>query len=130
LVATNPDVERKGKAMPHTSRKGHIFSFRSKEGKLAIRLPDADRDTFVERYGTEPVVQYGAVMKEYVEVPQELLEDNERTEALLRHELPVRTDPQAEVNATLSGRDDQVCRDPSGQRPTSPRCPCVCHTNV
>ena len=75
LVATNPEVERKGKTMPYTSRNGHMFSFLSKEGKLALRLPDEDREAFVAEYGTEPVVQYGAVMKEYVEVPQELLED-------------------------------------------------------
>lgn len=75
LVATNPEVERKGKTMPYTSRNGHMFSFLTKEGKLALRLSDEDREAFVEEYGTEPVVQYGAVMKEYVEVPQELLED-------------------------------------------------------
>jgi hypothetical protein len=77
LVATNPEVERKGKTMPYTSRNGHMFSFLTKEGKLALRLSDEEREAFVEKYKTEPVVQYGAVMKEYVEVPQELLKDTE-----------------------------------------------------
>lgn len=77
VVATMPGVERKGKTMPYTSRNGHMFSFLTKEGKLALRLPDEDRDAFVKKYGTEPVVQYGAVMKEYVEIPQDLLEDTD-----------------------------------------------------
>jgi hypothetical protein len=77
LVATYPEVERKGKTMPYTSRNGHMFSFLTKEGKLALRLSDQDREAFIEKYGTEPVVQYGAEMKEYVEVPQELLRDTE-----------------------------------------------------
>lgn len=77
VVATMPEVKRKGKTMPYTSHNGHMFSFLTKEGKLALRLPDEQREAFVEKYGTEPVVQYGAVMREYVEVPQELLQDTE-----------------------------------------------------
>ncbi len=77
LVATNPKVERKGKTMPYTSHNGHMFSLLTKTGKLALRLPDEDRAVFVKKYGTEPVVQYGAVMKEYVEIPQELLRDTD-----------------------------------------------------
>lgn len=76
-VATMPDVKRKGKTMPYTSRNGHMFSLLTKEGKLALRLPRDDREAFVKEYGTEPVIQYGAVMKEYVEIPQELLQDTD-----------------------------------------------------
>jgi TfoX/Sxy family transcriptional regulator of competence genes len=77
VVATIPNVKRKGKTMPYTSHNGHMFSLFTKEGKLALRLPDDDREAFVEKYGTEPVVQYGAMMKEYVEIPQELLQDTD-----------------------------------------------------
>ena len=77
VVATIPEVKRKGKTMPYTSHNGHMFSLFTKEGKLALRLPDDDREAFVKKYGTEPVVQYGAVMKEYVEIPQELLQDTD-----------------------------------------------------
>ena len=77
VVATIPEVKRKGKTMPYTSHNGHMFSLLTREGKLALRLPDEDREAFVKKYGTEPVVQYGAVMKEYVEIPQELLEDTD-----------------------------------------------------
>ena len=38
LAATKPNVERKGDTVPYTSLNGHMFSYLSKEGKLALRL--------------------------------------------------------------------------------------------
>jgi hypothetical protein len=73
LVATNPKVERKGATLPYTSVNGHMFSLLTKEGALVLRLSDADRDAFVKKFKTPAVVLYGAVMKEYVEVPDALL---------------------------------------------------------
>jgi hypothetical protein len=75
LVATIPEVERKGKTMPYTSMNGHMFSFLTKEGTLALRLPGSERDFFLEEYETELCVQYGRVMKEYVVVPGSLLQE-------------------------------------------------------
>jgi TfoX/Sxy family transcriptional regulator of competence genes len=77
LVATNPEVERKGATMPYTSLYGHMFSILTKEGTLALRLPAAEREQFLEEYETELSEQYGRVMKEYVEVPDSLLRDTE-----------------------------------------------------
>ena len=73
LVATNPEVDRKGKTMPYTSLNGHMFSFLSKEGHLALRLPKDERDSFLEKYDSKLSEQYGSVMKEYAEVPDDLL---------------------------------------------------------
>lgn len=73
LVATNPAVERKGAAMPYTSRNGHMFSFLTGSGTLALRLGPRAMAKFVAKYGERPCVQHGAVMKEYVEVPDALL---------------------------------------------------------
>lgn len=39
LVANNPLAERKGATVPCTSLNGHMFSYLSKEGKVALRLP-------------------------------------------------------------------------------------------
>jgi hypothetical protein len=47
LIATNPDIERKGKTNPYTSHNGHMFSHLSKTGTLGLRLPKEDRDTLV-----------------------------------------------------------------------------------
>jgi hypothetical protein len=78
LVATNPDLKRKGKTMLYTSLNGHMFSFLSKEGVLALRLPKDDRESFIVQFSTELCVQYGRVMKEYVVVPHELLEQTDQ----------------------------------------------------
>jgi hypothetical protein len=75
LVATVPDVERKGATMPYTSVGGHMFSLFTKEATLALRLPDDARAAFLTKYKTRLTVQYGAVMAEYVDVPDALLAD-------------------------------------------------------
>jgi len=77
LVATNPVVERKGATMPYTSHNGHMFSLFGKEGKLGLRLPKDEREQFLSKYQTKLFEQYNSVMKEYVEVPDELLLNTE-----------------------------------------------------
>jgi hypothetical protein len=73
LVATNPSVERKGATVPYTSLNGHMFSYLSKEGKLALRLPASEREAFLKKYKTRLCQAYGVVQPEYVEVPDTLL---------------------------------------------------------
>src|SRR5258707_3640013 len=73
LVATNPEVERKGDTMPYTSLNGHMFTLLTKEGTLILRLSEGDQDAFIKKYASRNPVQYGAVMREYVEVPDALL---------------------------------------------------------
>ena len=82
LVATRSDVEVKGASIPYTSLNGHMFSFLTKEGTLALRLPAADRDAFLRRYKTRLCEQHGKVLDEYVEVPGALLE---RTKQLKKY---------------------------------------------
>lgn len=74
LVATNPEVDRKGKTMLYTSRNGHMFSFLDKQGVMALRLPKEARETFLVEFQSSLSEQYGAIMKEYVNIPQKLLE--------------------------------------------------------
>ena len=73
LVAMTPGVERKGAAMPYTSVNGHMFSFLTSTGALALRLPADARDAFLKKYKTKLCQQHGTVLKEYVEVPDALL---------------------------------------------------------
>ncbi|MGB5216221.1 MAG: hypothetical protein WBN88_21585 [Anderseniella sp.] len=75
LVADATGEKVKGKANPYTSMNGNMFSFLDKAGTLCLRLSDEDRAAFAAAFQTGPVVQYGAVMKEYVPVPPELLAD-------------------------------------------------------
>jgi TfoX/Sxy family transcriptional regulator of competence genes len=74
LVATNRAVNRKGATMPYTSVNGNMFSVVTKDGILALRLPADVQDAFLRKYKTTVPVMYGTVMKEYVVVPDALLE--------------------------------------------------------
>jgi TfoX/Sxy family transcriptional regulator of competence genes len=73
LVATNPDVPRKGDTMPYTSLNGNMFTLLTKEGTLILRLDPETQAAFIKKYNSKLPVQYGAVMREYVEVPDTLL---------------------------------------------------------
>jgi TfoX/Sxy family transcriptional regulator of competence genes len=84
LIATHPDIERKGKTMPYTSHNGHMFSLLSKDGKLGLRLPKDEREALLEKYNTTLFEQYGAIMKEYVTVPDELLANTEELKEYLK----------------------------------------------
>ena len=81
LVATHPDVVRKGATMPYTSVNGHMFSFLGKEGTVALRLPTEEREAFLKKHKTVLSEQYGKVMKEYVVVPDGLLKKTEELKA-------------------------------------------------
>src|SRR5215831_20621333 len=73
LIATNPEVERKGNTMPYTSVNGHMFSLFTKEDQVTLRLPPDELEAFLKKYKTTLSVQYGTVMKEYAVVPDSLL---------------------------------------------------------
>jgi hypothetical protein len=74
LVAAHPDAIRKGDTIPYTSLNGHMYSYFSKDGFLALRLPAGAREMFLEKYDSSLVTAYGIVQKEYVMVPDNLLE--------------------------------------------------------
>ncbi len=59
--------------MPYMSLNGHMFSLLTPPGELILRLSESEREAFAKRYKTAPLVMYGAVMKEYVAVPDSLL---------------------------------------------------------
>lgn len=75
LIASVPEIIRKGKANPYTSYNGHMFSFLSKDGKMGLRLPKNEREKFLSEYNVKLIESYGAVMKEYVTVPDDMLTD-------------------------------------------------------
>lgn len=73
LLATSRSVTRRGATVPYTSLNGHMFSYMSKEGKLALRLPAKEREVFLKKYNAKLCEAYGVVQPEYVEVPASLL---------------------------------------------------------
>jgi len=72
LIAAIPAIERKGDANPYTSLNGNMFTLLH-QSRLAIRLPEDEREKFLKKYRTTLFEAYGAVMKEYVAVPDDLL---------------------------------------------------------
>lgn len=78
-----PEIERKGDTNPYTSLNGNMFTLLNL-GRLAIRLPDAEREKFIKKYRTALYEAYGAVMKEYVAVPDALLARTKELQPYLR----------------------------------------------
>jgi TfoX/Sxy family transcriptional regulator of competence genes len=72
LISAIPEIERKGDANPYTSLNGNMFTLLH-QSRLAIRLPDEEREKFLKKYNTNLFEAYGTVMKEYVAVPDDLL---------------------------------------------------------
>jgi len=82
LIATHPDIERKGDANAYTSVNGNMFTLMGASGVMALRLPAGEREKFLARYDARLYEAYGTVMKEYVAVPDALLKN---TKALQKH---------------------------------------------
>jgi hypothetical protein len=73
LVATDPTLSRKGVTVPYTSVSGKMFSYLDERGELRLRLPQVERDAFMKKYRTKPVVQHGVAMTDWVAVPTSVL---------------------------------------------------------
>ncbi|HLJ26058.1 MAG TPA: hypothetical protein VKY85_05055 [Candidatus Angelobacter sp.] len=84
LLAAYPEIERKGADNPYTSLNGNMFSLLlSPEGRMALRLPQDEREQFLKKYKTTLFEAYGAVMKEYVAVPDGLLKKTKELQKYL-----------------------------------------------
>ena len=81
-LEAHPDIERKGALNPYTSVNGNMFSILNKKGELGLRLSAQDRKDFIGKHETELFVSYNTVMKEYVRVPEDLLESETFTKYL------------------------------------------------
>jgi len=83
LIATIPAIERKGAANPYTSLNGNMFTLLHQSRWLAIRLPEGKREEFLKKYKTTLFEAYGAVMREYVAVPDRLLDNTKELQKYL-----------------------------------------------
>jgi TfoX/Sxy family transcriptional regulator of competence genes len=83
LIATHPNIERKGASMGYTSLNGHMFTLLGPSGVLALRLPEEEREKFLKKYKATLHVAYGAVMKEYVAVPEALFQNTKELKKYL-----------------------------------------------
>ena len=73
LIAVRPEIERKGANNAYAAVNGNMFLLMQADGVLAIRLPEDERAEFLKKYKAKLHKAYGAVMKEYVAVPDAAL---------------------------------------------------------
>jgi hypothetical protein len=83
LVAKCPRFERKGKTMIYTSANGYMFSALNKAGEIGIRFSKKDQDEYIKKYNTTVFKSYGAVMKGYILIHDEMLKDLDNVANLL-----------------------------------------------
>src|SRR5579864_6035052 len=83
LIATCPEIERKGDVHPYTSVNGHMFTYLDQSGALGMRLPDEVREKFLEKYKTKLFESYGVVKKDWVTVPEKLLKNTKELKKYL-----------------------------------------------
>ena len=72
LIDQCPNFKRKGKKMIYTSANGYMFSLLNKAGEIGIRLPKDVGQQFMKDHQSGIYKSYGAVMKDYVLIPESL----------------------------------------------------------
>jgi len=78
LVDVCPDMELLGaKKLRYTSVNGHMYSMMSKDGRLGMRLSKDDQKAFIQTFDTIAFKNYGANIRDYVEVPGHMLDKAE-----------------------------------------------------
>ena len=75
LVVNCPRFERKGKTMPYTSANGHMFSLLNKAGELGFRFSKEVQEKYIQEWSSTTFISYGATMRGYVLIPDNLLND-------------------------------------------------------
>ncbi len=86
-VSAHDGIEIKGAKTAYTAINGNMFSFVDDENRLCLRFSEERKAAFNAAHGTSDVVQYGAVMRGYVAVPDELVLNDEELKALFAESL-------------------------------------------
>jgi hypothetical protein len=84
LIATMPEIQRKGDVHPYTSMNGHMFTYLDQSGTLGMRLPEKDVAAFLKKYKTGLFESYGVIKKDHVSVPDSLLKDTKELKKYLQ----------------------------------------------
>ena len=82
-VEACPRFERKGKSTAFTSANGYMFSYLNKAGELGIRLSTDLQEKFSEANEVKPFLSNGTVMRDYVLIPETMLDDVSAISSLL-----------------------------------------------
>jgi len=77
IISLVPEMVRRGVSMPYTSMNGNMYTILRKDGALGLRLSKEQGIMFMATHDAVIFENYGAKMKEYVEVPDQVLMDTE-----------------------------------------------------
>ena len=83
IIEAHTESIRKGKNNPYTSMNGHMYSMVTKEGQVAIRISKEGRAQYMVEVNPTEVVTYNTIMKEYIEISDEMLKDQKVVLSLL-----------------------------------------------
>ncbi|WP_353779718.1 hypothetical protein [Winogradskyella sp. 3972H.M.0a.05] len=72
-----PDIELKGKNMLYTSDNGYMFSLINKAGEFGFRFSEQRKKELIETLNTTDLKSYGAIMRGYVKIPENLFGDTD-----------------------------------------------------
>lgn len=75
LVEKCPRFDRKGKTVPYTSANGYMFSLLNKDAELGIRFSKEIQAKYIKEFKSTIYKSHNAIMKGYVLIPSEMLED-------------------------------------------------------
>lgn len=75
IVAKCSRFERKGKSMIYTSANGHMFGLLNKAGEIGFRYAKEVQEKYIQEFNSDYYKSYGAVMKGYVLIPQNMFND-------------------------------------------------------
>ena len=83
FVARCNRFERKGKTMPYTSANGYMFSLFNKAGEIGIRFSKEIQEKYIKEFKTTIYKSYGATMRGYILIPENLYNNSELIVSLL-----------------------------------------------
>jgi len=72
IVQLSTNSERKGKKKIYTSANGYMYAILNAAGEIGFQISKEDQKAFDAEFDTAPLLSYGAVMKDYVKIPERL----------------------------------------------------------
>lgn len=83
IIDRCPRFELKGKTMPYTSANGYMFGLLNKQGQLGFRYDKQTQQKYIEAFDTTIFKSYGATMRGYILIPDNMLHDVKKLAEML-----------------------------------------------
>jgi len=76
IIEKCPRFKRLGKTMPYTGANGYMFTLLNKASQIGVRFSEEVKKKYMEAFNTTIYKSYGATMRGYILIPDEMLENN------------------------------------------------------